>query len=201
VDFWQNDAAIAAVAAAVVALVGTAATLVLQGVMASRQRRHEATIANITRSFTDKQQRIAYRERQLNELYGPLKVYRADCTALRASFPKSPWRLVENISGTRRDAGLSTIVEAILQINRATEELLVSKAGLIDGAPPGSFSQFMHHSRLLRAAWEHGGELVPDGVEGTRVADVPYPVQFSEDVDASYERVRADLEQLRVASK
>jgi hypothetical protein len=86
-------------------------------------------------------------------------------TNLRGSLPAHPWRLVAHIPEIQLDAGLSTIVGAILEINSATEAFLINKAGLIDGTPPESFTVFMHYSTLLRAAWDHGGELVPDDVK------------------------------------
>ncbi len=125
-------------------------------------------------------------------------MYRSMSTALRESLPAHPWRLVANIATVREDPGLAIVVKLILEINEATEHLLINKAGLIDGPPPDSFKTFMHHSRLLRAAWEHGGELVPPEA-GTRVQDVPYPDEFSDDIKASYSRVRAALDALQQA--
>lgn len=210
--FWSGQV-VAAFVAAGVALSGAIVTVVYQSKMSRRQQTHQLTIADrqqahemkldgIARSFTMSQQEIDWRVRQLNELYGPLRMLRATSKRLRQSLPTTGasgarWRLVEHIPEARADPAMSLLVEAILRIDVAIEDLLINKAGLMEaGDLPKSFEVFMHHSRLLHLAWSQGGRLTREtGL--VDVTDVPFPDEIDDDIGRAIERIEAALVKAR----
>jgi len=214
--FWSGEV-VAAFVAAAVALSGAIVTVVYQSKMSRRQQVHQSTIADrqqahemklddIARSFTMSQQEIDWRVRQLNELYGPLRMLRATSKRLRQSLPTTEgngaqWRLVEHIPEARDDPAKRILVEAILSIDGAIEDLLINKAGLMEaGELPKSFEVFMHHSRLLQLAWGQGGRLTrePGLVD---VTDVPFPDEIDDDIGRAIEGIRAALAKARAETE
>lgn len=193
--FWTGPAVAALAAAAVALAIG-----MWSGFTTRR-------IANENRAGARRQLQVDIRLRQLNEFYEPLAMLRVKSKHLRKSLPEdeedgSRWRLVRHIAEVKADTGRASIVEEILAINAQIEQLLINKAGLMEGAAPASFERFMHHSGLLKLAWKHGGELIGDDHQGVvRVEDVPFPAEIDEDIAAARAAVRAALEELlRVAT-
>jgi hypothetical protein len=203
--FWSG-AVIAAFVAAAVALAGSIVSVITQVRMSGRQLRHELRLDAITRSFTMEQQEIDRRLRQLNEFYGPLRMLRATSRRLRLSLPRETdagdrWRLVGNIAQVKADPGAKLIVEAILEINGAIDGILIHKAGLMEGdVVPESFEKFMHHSRLLKLAWQSDAEIVHDP-RLTGVADVPFPDEIDADIAAAVSAVQNALQEARQAAE
>lgn len=190
---------VAALFAALVSFVAAMITVVAQLVMASRQRSHEMRLEAITENFSLRQQEVDWRVRQINELYGPLQMYRATSKRLRESLPAfekdgtTRWRLVMHIPDAKANPGQKIVVEEILSISKAIESLLLHKAGLMEATEPTeNFAKFMHHSRLLRIAWRHGGVL-GTGPGQVDVTDVPFPDAVDEDISKAVTRIRAAL--------
>lgn len=158
-------------------------------------------IAKDTRVANKRQLQADLRLKQLNEFYEPLAMLRTKSRLLRLSLPElepdgSRWGLVRHIPEIKADPARARIVEEILSINGKIEELLITKAGLMEGSAPASFDTFMHHSGLLSLAWEHGGELVTDEMQGVPVAHVPFPSEIDNDIAARRAIVRKALQGL-----
>ncbi len=168
----------------------------------ARQQAHEMKLDQIARDFSMRQREIDWRVRQLNEVYGPLRMLRATSRLLRDSLPKTEadgqrWRLVRHIEESRQKAEYRVIVEGILRISRAIEDILVAKAGLLEGEEiPASFSKFMQHSRLLQIAWGAPTNVTeqPDLVG---VADVPFPDEIDQDIETAIASVQKHLRRAR----
>lgn len=162
------------------------------------------------RDLTPLRDRLQYRRRQLQELYGPLRMLRARSRLLRESLPEDPrWRLVENIIAVKNTPE-RVVVDLILKTGEEVARLIIDRAGLIEegltttdvngrmeveqGAP-SSFHQFLRHQELLRAAW-----TATDGdeeQEARRLAEKhPFPRRLDDDINTGYQRVTQLLEEL-----
>jgi hypothetical protein len=190
-DFWTGPTVAALTAAAIALGVGLWSAFTTRG------------IAKENRAAARRQLQADLRLRQLNEFYEPLAMLRVKSKHLRESLPDkeqdgSKWRLVRHIAEVKASPGRARIVEEILAINARIEELLINKAGLMEGPAPASFERFMHHSGLLKLAWEHDGELIEDNNNGVvRPEDVPFPTEIDADIDVSRATVRTALDALR----
>lgn len=153
----------------------------------------------IARAFSMRQQEMNWRVRQLNELYGPLRMLRSTSKSLRDSLPRyepngERWRLVRHLPDAKARDEYRIIVDEILRIGGAIEDLLINKAGLMESVDlPPSFAQFMHHSRLLRIAWELGADFKSEpGV--TDISDIPFPDEIDQDISKAIAVISAALE-------
>jgi hypothetical protein len=158
-------------------------------------------IAKTSRASANRQLLVDLRVKQLNEFYEPLRMLRTKSRLLRQTLPEfeedgSRWRLVRHIPEIQQDSGRARVVEMILSINDRIEDLLISKAGLMEGEAPGTFGEFMHHSGLLKLAWDHGGELNEDPNGTVQVADVPFPTKIDDDIARTHRTVRTALDDL-----
>jgi hypothetical protein len=204
--FWSGSV-LAAFAAAAAALIGAIVTVVFQSKMSQRQQEHEGQLADIARAFTTNQREVDYRMRQLSELYGPLTLLRATENGLRKSLPSKEvgdegerWRLVRHIEDARRTPAMKVIVEAILAINEGIETLLITKAGLMEGdSLPESFKDFMHHSKLLKLAWEHEELLRTEGTGVVRIDDIPFNENIDQDIAKATSSIRSALDRAKGA--
>lgn len=184
--FWTGPVVAAFVASAVALLTGVSSWVIARG----------------NRSAARREERVRFRLQQLNEFYEPLAMLRVTSRSLRKSLRQSEddgsrWRLVRHIDEVKNNPAQARIAEAIIAINVQIEDVLVNKAGLMEGERPSSFERFMHHSRLLRIAWEGSGTggTSPSGV--TTVEDVPFPDEIDDDLDIGRQAVRRALERLQ----
>jgi hypothetical protein len=114
------------------------------------------------RQQSDQHREIDFRRAQLNELYGPLVMWREASKRTRELLPYedangNEWRLLDHIDEVRggEHPDWEEAVEQILQISAKVEDLLTSKAGLFESLPaPESYSRFLAHSGRLRMYWE-----------------------------------------------
>lgn len=116
---------------------------------------------------------------------------------LRESLPRrdergEDWRLMHHLAEAWANTGDRVIVDQIIEVNKGVEQLLISKAGLMESSPD-SFRLFMQHSRLLQLAWAHEG-APPRPSGATTVEEVPFPRQLDADIDKAMETVRAALQ-------
>ncbi len=130
-----------------------------------------------------------YKIQQLNELYGPVFMLRAESRQLRERVgpPSQEWRLVDHIAEVKTDPLRSRIVEEILAINSRIGDLVIGRAGLLARHPaPTSFQEFLAHARLLQMSWEAGVDQDP-------AHRAPFPLAFDEDVAIAIDQLTADL--------
>jgi hypothetical protein len=108
-------------------------------------------------------QQLQYAQRQLYELYGPLKMLRDHSKELRAKIGPpgqdltnpADWRLVEHIEDVPRGSPQAAMVDSIISINDRISKLLEEKGGLsVQMPPPHSFAQFLAHAELLARSWK-----------------------------------------------
>jgi hypothetical protein len=172
-----DGSSIAAYVAAGVALVVAVISATVSWMTVGRQQR-----------FTYEQQQHDWRVSQLNELYGPLRMYRETCNRLRKSLPAfepdghTHWPLVDHLPEAKADHRMRLIVDEIVAINTAIEDLLIHKAGLMEPPDPtDNFRTFMEHSRLLQIAWRASTDL--------RIPHFPYGMD--KDIEHSIKRIEA----------
>lgn len=160
-------------------------------------------IARGNRIATRRHEKANFRLKQLSEFYEPLAMLRMTSRQLRKSLPQtandgSRWRLVHHIKEIKGDRGACSIVEAIIAINIQIEEILITKAGLLEGDRPASFDRFMHHSRLLKIAWDLGDEpIASSGTDQIGAGDVPFPDEIDDDLEAGRQSVKVALRALQ----
>jgi hypothetical protein len=185
-------AVIAATAASIAAILG---------------RRSAANLAAEARRFSDSQRDVDYRVRQLNELYGPLRMLTLTNVRLRLSLPpgdeKGGWRLVHHLPEAWANRGDRLVVDQIIEVNKAIEELLLTKAGLMESTRP-SYSEFMQHSRLLNQAWRFMTDskkaVLPPLPSGeVSIVDVPFPKAFDRDIETAIATVEKARDKARAA--
>lgn len=168
------DGAMSLAIAVVGALLGGGAALL----NTARQKSADAAV-------TRWQSELTHRQKQLNELYGPLTMLRSTSRSLRRLLPSqvngSEWRLVHHIGDIRREwdrikddpalqvdpaLGLTReqieVVRLIVDYGTKTCALLDAHAGLVEGTPPGGIMKFQEHHNRLRASWETGSNQPVD---------------------------------------
>lgn len=154
------------------------------------------------RRQSDQHREIDFRRAQLNELYGPLVMWREASKRTRDLLPHEvdgkEWRLVDHIEEVRdgEHADWEAAVEQILQISKEVETLLTTKAGLFENLPPREgYTLFLAHAGRLRLYWERGRNQPAD-------KRLPFPgEQIDRDIAAELEVVKGKLEQLGVRSR
>ena len=163
-----------------VAVLAVAATLLTTHLTMRGQAARE--IANV---------RLEFRFRQLNELYAPLSVKleknRLLYKRLREGKPNpDAWHLLDNIAAVRQTPSDLELAKQILGVDSEIADLIETRAGLIEGSLPASFSQFLGHYAVLKLALE--GKTAPIPAEFQY-----YPATLNEDVAGGMERVSAAL--------
>lgn len=160
------DGAVSLAIALVGALLGGGAALL-------NTSRQKAADAAVTRWKSE----LEHRQKQLNELYGPLTMLRSTSRSLRRLLPSrvngSEWRLVHHIGDVRREWDrLNTdpsadidpalcltreqleVAHLIVDYGNKTCDLLNRHAGLLEGPPVGGLVRYQEHHNRLRASWE-----------------------------------------------
>lgn len=154
-------------------------------------------VAKGNRVATRRQERAAYRMRQLAEFYEPVLMLRMTTRELRRSLPStesdgSRWRLVNHLRDVRQDAGMRAVTEAIIALNAQVEQAIVEKAALLEGDRPTSLDRFMRHSNLLKIAWSLTGK----GDADVGVENVPFPDEIDDELESGRQAVKAALAEL-----
>jgi len=136
---------------------------------------------------------LEVKQRQLNELYGPLRSLldqnRRLASMLReGKADPDKWRLLDHITEVVGNPQDKAIVDEIMNIDRKVEDLILNKAGLVRGPrPPESFGLFLGHYKLLKLKWE--------GKENLGVKEYQYyPRSLNEDVDKDYEAIKSEID-------
>ena len=136
---------------------------------------------------------LEVKQRQLNELYGPLRSLldqnRRLASMLReGKADPDKWRLLDHITEVVGNPQDKAIVDEIMNIDRKVEDLILNKAGLVRGPrPPESFGLFLGHYKLLKLKWE--------GKENLGVKEYQYyPRRLNEDVDKDYEAIKSEID-------
>ena len=136
---------------------------------------------------------LEVKQRQLNELYGPLRSLldqnRRLASMLREGKADADnWRLLDHITEVVSNPQDKAIVDEIMNIDRKVEDLILNKAGLVRGPrPPESFGLFLGHYKLLKLKWE--------GKENLGVKEYQYyPRSLNEDVDKDYEAIKSEID-------
>ncbi|MFJ3285485.1 hypothetical protein ACIPMW_09455 [Streptomyces sp. NPDC086669] len=173
----------------VIASIVAAIAAITAAVIATKAAKRQREAVRVER-------RIEYCRQQLNDLYGKLYTLRQASKSLYATLhpggerPEG-WRLVDHVSEIIAEGDTSKIgtVEEIIKINKAIEEILVSKSGLLDQfPPPGSFQEFVSHSRQLQVAWAKKSDL-----EGPKIS---FPRGLDQDIKESILTIRARISEL-----
>lgn len=152
------------------------------------------------RRQSDQHREIDFRRAQLNELYGPLIMWREASKRTRELLPDrdgdgNEWRLVDHIDEARGGEypEWEAAVEQILKISAEVENLLTAKAGLLENLPPPeSYGLFLAHSGRLRTYWKQRQNQPAD-------KRLPFPGdQLDRDIAAEHAAIRQRLEDLGV---
>jgi hypothetical protein len=130
--------------------------------------------------------------KQLNELYGPLKLLLEQNRRLAQELREGKvdpekWRLLDNIEQVKKNPRELAIVTEILGIDKTIQDLIINKGGLISPpGPPKSFDLFLGHFKILTMALEGKPPLKIEGFEY-------YPKDFNMDVDKAYETIMKEM--------
>jgi hypothetical protein len=158
-----------------------------------------ALVAAVSSVYTARKQsdsqKMQYARLQLQELYGPLMMLRAQSTALRAKIgppgqnltDPGDWRLVEHIEDIKADSAEAGRVESINSINDDITKLLKEKGGLSLQLPqPASFAKFLEHAEYLAKSWKaHKNQQGDDRAV--------FPRDFDDDINAALKKLRKTL--------
>lgn len=136
--------------------------------------------------------RLAYRLRQLNELYAPLSIKIGQNELLHKRLtqgkPDPPnWRLLENIDAVLANETDRHLAQEIVKVDEEIAEIIQTKAGLVDGDEPASFAAFLGHVSVLKLAM--AGKKPPAVTEFQL-----YPRTLNDDVRGGLKRVRTELQ-------
>ena len=141
---------------------------------------------------------------QLSELYGPLLLLTAQSEALHAKLCEGKptpngkrWRLLDHLAEVVADDTDRALAEQIIDVNARVEELILTKAGLIQrGDVPESFVSYLGHYRFLRVAFEaaKSGKGVTPELTAKRFES--YPATLDDDVRRAYNELRDEREAL-----
>lgn len=175
--------------AACVAAAAALAAAVISWLSGRKQRRQ-----------ADQHREIDFRRAQLNELYGPLMMWREASKRTRELLPDrdadgNEWHLVDHIEEARRGdhPEWEAAVEQILEISAKVEDLLSTKAGLLENLPPPeSYGLFLSHSGRLRMYWKQNQNQPID-------KRLPFPgEQLDQDIADEHDAIKKRLEELGV---
>lgn len=139
---------------------------------------------------------LEFRLRQVNELFGPLMLYKEQSTRLhhkvRHGKPDPDnWRLLDYAPAILEDPVDGPMVREILRIVHEMELLIISKGGLMrSGGIPASFKAFLHHAAIMRSAFAEGAHRLE-----FEAADY-YPRQMDIDVEQAYNDLIRDRDLL-----
>lgn len=136
---------------------------------------------------------LEVKQRQLNELYGPLRSLLDQNRRLALKLREGKgdpdkWRLLDHVPEVLNNPRDKAIVDEIMNIDKKVEDLILSKAGLVRGSkPPDSFGLFLGHYKLLK--------LKLEGKETLGVKEYEYyPRSLNEDVDKGYESIKGEID-------
>lgn len=189
------SAADAALLGAVIAGVASLLTAILTTFLANLwQREREGK----QESAASRAARAARITDQLSGLYGPLRMLVSQSAALaekmREGKPEPEnWHLLHNLAVVVANPADEAIVEQIIEINGQIEQLVLTKAGLLqDGTVPDSFVAFLGHFRQLTIAFEAATQTgeVPEEIIAKQFES--YPREFDTDVVSGYEALRSE---------
>jgi hypothetical protein len=141
---------------------------------------------------------------QLTELYGPLQAIRQASKLVWQKLQRVyieveqmpadyHFRLVDLLPDIGKHKVYGPLVDEILVLASKTEELLVSKAGLIDGEWPDSFRAYLGHVAIMRAA--HAGGNPRPGEAGF-MADSSFPRSLDDDIEKTLSGVKEKYDSL-----
>jgi hypothetical protein len=137
--------------------------------------------------------KLDFRVRQLNELYGPLRflIEQNRRLALKIREGKGDtlaWRLLDHLPEVLADPRDAAIANQILLIDERIEQLIIEKAGLINGTPPQSFDDYLSHFRLLNLAMK--------GHPVDQLEREYFPRQINDDVKQEYDALTIEITKL-----
>jgi hypothetical protein len=181
------------------AVIAAGAAVVVAVVSAWFQRR--TSLAE--QESLEKQRKIAYHRRQLDELYGEMSMLRIKSrrawNRLRSSamfddLPKesADWfRMIDHIEEIRADltGRENRIGQDIIDTNARLARLMETRASLlVVYPPPESFGAFLDHQSGLARLWEMGKNRATDEEER------PFPApQIDEDIEAAIKTINGKL--------
>jgi hypothetical protein len=133
---------------------------------------------------------------RLNEFYGPLRqllgVSRDLYGRFRYSKPDNFRTLIVLLEGHIFEGNDKALLEQILKVTRAIDQLILKKSGLVDNLELHALlSKASTHFRLMRLAYE--GQLSGD-IE--RFQDHIFPLELAERIDAQIEGLQSRLNDL-----
>lgn len=158
----MDSAIIGVIVGGAIGVIGSAIGGAFLLVNGNRQRQAD-------RLVHQQEERVAFRRRQLSDLYGPLYLERRRSERLRDQLPQeepdgSRWRLVHHIGEVKGDPHRREVVERILDAGDRIADLIRGHGGLVEPQPPPeAFAKFLLHNELLRMSWETGKDQDPDG--------------------------------------
>lgn len=150
--------------------------------------------------------RLQHRFAQANEFYGPLQairtassqVYRQLLAFLQADgrMPANPkdFALVDYLPGLMSDSVYGPLIGEIIKLGNETEALMRGKAGLVEGPWPESFSTYLAHIAVMRAA-SIGAN--PNSGQAGSLKQAYFPRELDDDIKRGADVVRADLERIQ----
>lgn len=180
----MNGALIGAIIAAVVSIIA----LIINYRITNQTLRH-----GVAREFGKIS--VELKIRQLNELYGPLRllIEQNRHLALRLRQGKGDpmeWRLLDHISEVLGDPQDKAIVNEIIEIDGKIEQLIINNGGLVRTlGPPESFSLFLGHYKILK--------LAIDGKETPQIKEFEYyPRQLNDDVNNAFDAIKLEVDEI-----
>jgi hypothetical protein len=169
--------------ALILAVVGGIGWLISQFIIARGERRRQQLIWQL--DFTSK---------QLQELYGPLSFIVAEGQQTFSDLLRKLGRSYvflgeEKLPKEELDTWLFWVDKEFLPRNRRIQELLASKAHLIEGPQlPDSYLQFLKHS----SAWEiEHKRWIEQQVEYSWRSSINWPEQFAIDVTDTFKMLKS----------
>jgi hypothetical protein len=111
--------------------------------------------------YADKREKrnatVAFRLRQLNELYAPVRLLLDENRRHKdrlAVGTTGEWHVLDHLQTVKADPDGRAVMEQILAVNKEISEILRRNAGLAVTPWQESFSQFQNHYATLKRTWE-----------------------------------------------
>jgi hypothetical protein len=189
---WTDPAIIAAF----IALAGSIVLLIANSVSSNNRAANQAAIEHASRL-------IERRRLQLDGFLGPLLALNKASFVLHnrlkelygaAGGELTNFRLLDHLPVPEPRPNWALLVDELLLVGDQSATLLRTSSGLVgEGEWPESFSDFLAHVSILRAAAAGANKQV--GVAGSQAIGY-YPRQYGEDLVTSYNQVKAELDAL-----
>lgn len=161
-------------------------------------------VTHRTERAADRRARAEFVTKQLDELYGPLRLLTAHSKVLATKLKRGKgergtgknWNLLWKLDEVSESPVDLVIATEIMKVNERIEELLMNRAGLLAGDGIEPCQEFLTHYRLLRVAFDAAIEGEGEPLAEGSYPGETYPPTFDPYVEQTYTRLKRVRDEL-----